>query len=69
MMEGIPLSFEEQKDEVNNLSHEQIAKFWRYGNGKKEWYDATNPISTYFTDRLYVHFGGITPQISKRIGW
>lgn len=59
----------QQKAEIDNLSHEQMARYWRFGTGKKEWYDSTKPISVYFRERLYVHFGGFTPEISKRISF
>lgn len=60
---------EKEKAEINNLTHEQMCCQWRFGTGKKEWFDSTNPLSKHFKERLFEHFGGFTPEISKRIGW
>lgn len=57
------------KNEVDQLSHEEICRHWRFGTGKKIWQDGLHPISNYFKNRLFNHFGGFTPEISKRIGW
>ncbi len=57
------------KSEIDALSHEEICRAWRFGTGRKEWFDSTEPISSYFKERLFNHFGGFTPEISKRIGW
>ena len=55
--------------EINQLTHEEMCRMWRFGSMKKEWNDNTNPLSQYFTDRLFAHYGGFTTEISKRIGW
>jgi hypothetical protein len=62
-------TFEEMKKEIDALTHEQMCRMWRFGTLKKEWSDSRNPLSTYFSDRLFKHFGGFTPEISKKIGW
>ena len=61
--------FERDKQEIDALSHEDLCRMWRFGTGKREWFDMTNPLSEYFKNRLFVHFGGFTAAISKRIGW
>lgn len=60
---------EEDKKEIDALSHEEMCRYWRFGNGKAKWFDVGHPASGYFKDRLFSHFGGFTPEISKRIGW
>lgn len=60
---------ENYKDEIDALTHEEMCRYWRFGGGKPEWFDSTKQESTYFHDRLFVHFGGFTPEISKKIGW
>lgn len=60
---------ERDKQEIDALSHECMCRHWRFGTGKREWFDTSNPLSEYFKNRLFVHFGGFTPEISKRIGW
>ncbi len=60
---------EEQKQEIDNLSHLEMCRAWRFGKGKKEWFNKGFEASSYFHKRLFEHFGGFTPQISKQIGW
>lgn len=60
---------EKGKQEIDSLSHEQMCKMWRFGTAKREWLDSKSPLSEHFKNRLFVHFGGFTPEISKRIGW
>ena len=62
-------TFEEQKAEIDNLTHEELCRMWRFGSGDPAYFDKRSPISQYFSDRLFKHFGGFTPEISKRIGW
>jgi len=62
-------SFEELKTEIDQLSHFQMCYMWRFHKGNPVYFDSRNPISQYFRDRLFKHFGGFTPEISKQIGW
>lgn len=61
--------FEKNKREIDELSHMGMCRIWRFGGGKPEWFDSTNPLSKYFKERLFDHFGGFTPEISKILGW
>lgn len=63
------IDIENSKMEIDQLSHEDICRHWRFGTGKREWFDNTSPISEYFSNRLFTHFCGFTPEISKTIGW
>jgi len=65
----LPGPLDELKAEVDKLSHFEMCKMWRSGNANPAYFDNTNPISKYFSDRLFGHFGGFTPEISKQIGW
>ena len=63
-------TFEELKIEIDQLTHVEMCNMWRFGSRQSPCYfDNTNPISKYFSDRLFVHFGGFTPEISKQISW
>jgi MoxR-like ATPase len=62
-------TFEELKLEVDTLTHEQMCRMWRFSSGNPKYFDNREPISEYFKDRLFQHFGGFTPEISKQIGW
>lgn len=60
---------EKGKLEIDSLTHIEMCKMWRFGTLKPEWLDSSNPLSAYFIERLFQHFGGFTPEISKMIGW
>jgi hypothetical protein len=62
-------TYEELKAEIDNLTHIEMFRMWRFGTGNPAFFDSTNPISQYFSDRLWLHFGGFSPEISKQIGW
>jgi hypothetical protein len=62
-------TFEELKKEIDGMTHEEMCRIWRFGSDRREFTDGTNPASQYFSDRLFKHFGGFTPEISKRTGW
>ena len=59
----------ELKQEIDKLTHEEMCYMWRFGKGNPAYFDSRNPISEYFRDRLFNHFGGFTSEISKKIGW
>ncbi|HAQ21137.1 MAG TPA: hypothetical protein DCR40_18170 [Prolixibacteraceae bacterium] len=62
-------TYDELKAEIDQLSHYDMGRMWRFGLGNVAFFDNTNPISEYFKDRLFQHFGGFTPKISKQLGW
>jgi hypothetical protein len=62
-------TFEDLKLEVDALTHEQMCRMWRFNQGNPKYFDSREPVSEYFKERLFKHFGGFTPEISKRIGW
>jgi hypothetical protein len=60
---------ENYKEEIDNLTHEEMCNYWRNGGGNPIWFDVREESSKYFHDRLFKHFGGFTPEISKKVGW
>jgi hypothetical protein len=58
---------EQLKIEIDHMTHYEMCRLWRFG-GRKDLFDSTSPISAYFTNRLFVYFGGFTPEISKQLG-
>lgn len=64
-------TYEEMKIDIDKMSHEQMCFMWRFNptHVLHPYFDNSNPISEYFSNRLFKHFGGFTPEISKRIGW
>lgn len=59
---------EQQKIEIDQLTHEQMATIYRHSPSGHPWFDSTLPLNDYFMER-FNSFGGMTPAISKTIGW
>jgi len=55
------------KSEIDEMSHEQLAKLWRFGDSSDK--RLQGDAGSYLKDRLFNHFGGFNPGLSKRIGW
>jgi hypothetical protein len=58
---------EEHKAEIDAMTHLDMCSLWRFGK-TGSWY-FRGECGQYFSDRLFKHFGGFNPQISKAIGW
>lgn len=60
---------EEQKeiDIINEMSQMDMCRLWRYSS-RHIYFDMTLPYYKVFEKRLFSHFNGFTPQISKLIG-
>lgn len=62
----------EQKDTIeiiNNMSHYNMCDLWRNAPSGHSFFNKTQPFFKVFEKRLFGHFGGFTPEISKAIGW
>ena len=60
-------TYEEMKAEIDQMTHEEMCRLWRYAAPGHPYFDSTNPISQYYKDRLFNYFGGFTPRISKSL--
>ncbi len=59
-----------EKKKIDELSHRDMCYMWRFGTAPAKWRLRNDDgLAEYFTDRLFKHFGGFTPEISKEIGW
>lgn len=58
---------EQLKKEIDNMTHEEMAKLWRFGDSSNKFLQGE--VGKYFSDRLFNHFGGFNPLLSKKIGW
>jgi len=56
-------------DKINNMSHIEMCRLWRFAPSGHPYFDSTQPYYKIFRARLYDHFGGFTPEISKEIGF
>lgn len=58
---------EKIKAEIDGMSHYEMCRIWRFSKSGNEY--TSGEIGEYFADRLFNHFGGFTPEISKSLGW
>jgi len=61
---------DKQKNEIrhiNQMSHESMCSLWRIAPTGHPYFDSSLPYSEIFRKRLFEHFGGFTPKISKLI--
>lgn len=61
------MSDEILKSQIDAMSHYELCRLWRFA-------EIGNPLlqgktGDYFSYRLFKHFGGFTPEISKSLGW
>lgn len=55
--------------QINEMSHEEMCSLWRFGECGHEFFDMKKPnLNKTFRDRFSA-FGGMTPGMSKKIGW
>ncbi len=55
------------KGHIDSLSHLELCRIWRFSQPGDVRLQGAN--GDYFKERLFEHFGGFTPKISKWIGW
>lgn len=58
-------------EEISKMNHMTMARLWRFTpTGANDLYLRFDlPTGQAFSDRLFKHFGGFTPDLSKTIGW
>ena len=55
--------------EINKLDHFEMCRLWRFGEPGHIYFDKSKPYAEIFYNRLFGHFGGFTPEISKKLGF
>ena len=55
-------------DDINNMSHYDMAKLWRFTPVGSLYFDDNLPYFEIFKKR-FEKLGGMTSEISKQIGW
>lgn len=58
---------EKLKEKIDSMSHYELAYLWRFGDSSNELLQGE--AGEYFKERLFKHFGGFNPSLSKKIGW
>jgi hypothetical protein len=53
--------------QIDEMSHIELCKLWRHAPFDNKYVSGLS--GSYLKDRLFGHFGGFTPTISKSIGW
>lgn len=53
--------------DIQEMSHHEMCRIWRHGNSDCPYFQP--PLYEIYRERLFDHFGGFTPEISKSIGW
>ena len=60
---------QEKIKEIENMSHLELARIWRFAPPGDEMLDMTKPYSKIIEQRLFKEFDGFIPAISKALGW
>lgn len=63
-----PGEIEEMKLKIDGMSHLQMAYLHRFAAVGHPFFDSKLPLHEHFEKR-FKEFGGMTPEISKEIGW
>lgn len=68
MREYTKEEIENALEEIGKMPHSTMCRMWRFG-GNEIYFRSDLPTASVFKDRLFKHFGGFSPGISKTIGW
>lgn len=68
-MSGACITSEQQQtiNRINEMSHFDMCSLWRFAPSGHPYFDSTLPYAEVFKVRLFGHFGGFTPEISKAL--
>ena len=53
---------------IDQMSQEDMARLWRFTPTGHPCFNSTLPLHDYFKKR-FESLGGMTPEMSKKIGW
>ncbi len=59
---------QEWMEKIDGMSHLDMAKLWRFAPSGHPVFNSNLPLFQHFKER-FDSFGGMTPAISKAIGW
>lgn len=54
---------------IETMDHYSMCSMWRFSKDGNIYLRNDLPTGEAFTKRLFEHFGGFTPEISKSLGW
>ena len=52
---------------IKNMGHLEMCKLWRFAPVGHPYFNVDGPYFKTFKKRLFNHFGGLTPKISKQL--
>jgi hypothetical protein len=61
------LNIEKEKAEIDAMSHYDLCALWRFGSSDNKLLQGE--LGVHLKNRLFGHFGGFTPSISKALSW
>jgi hypothetical protein len=57
-------------DRIEKMDHYTMCRLWRFApTGSEIYFRSDLPTGDAFRKRLFEHFHGFTPEISKDLGW
>ncbi|MBA7658389.1 hypothetical protein ES703_66340 [subsurface metagenome] len=59
---------EKRKKEISKMCHYEMAYLWRFAPAGDPLFDNTLPLADCFNKR-FQELGGMTTDLSKKIGW
>ena len=60
----------EALQKIETMDHYEMCHLWRFApTGSSIYFRSDLPTAEAFKKRLFEHFGGFTPEISKSLGW
>jgi len=59
---------QEWKERIDQMSQIECARIYRFAQSGHIFFNTMLPLHTYF-DKHFRKVGGMTPEISKEIGW
>ena len=66
---GLTTTQHDEITKISLMSHYDLCYLWRNAGAGHPYFDHRLPYHEVFRARLFDHFGGFTPAISKSIGW
>jgi hypothetical protein len=61
---------QEALERIEKMDHYTLCRLWRFAPAGSEIYFRNDlPTGEAFQNRLFKHFGGFTPEISKELSW
>jgi hypothetical protein len=63
-----PTELTTEIEKINSLTQVEMARLWRYAPSGHKYFDDRLPYFAVFKKR-FDELGGMTPNVSKNIGW